>query len=374
MTAIRSSDTQVSDPSCREGGPVPSLTVAPAERRGDSGHVSVVLAIIAAGIAAVLLACMVFTVVVLKAANAQGCDGGIDTGVEQPGASSDARSIPSNYLALYRAAGGKYGIPWNILAGIGYVESRHGANPGVSSAGARGPMQFMPRTWAQYGGGGDIMNPADAIPAAARYLKASGAPNWHKAIWAYNHSEAYYKSVTSAANRYASGGYAVSGDNPAGTSACTAASSGGPATMGDVNGTIGERIVAYASKWLGTAYQFGGGDNKGPSVGTDSNHSGKPGFDCSGLTKYAVYQATNGKISLAHYVPSQWDDPHVHKVPYDQLQPGDLIAMHDWGHEGIFIGGGKMIHAPHTGDVVKKSDIRSGWYRNAFITGGRVTP
>ncbi|MEV5709692.1 C40 family peptidase [Actinoallomurus sp. NPDC052274] len=148
---------------------------------------------------------------------------------------------------------------------------------------------------------------------------------------------------------------------------------GGPATLGNLNGTLGERIVAWASKWIGLPYQFGGGDIHGPTVGTNSNGSGKPGFDCSGLTLYAVYNATGGQVTLAHYVPTQWKDSHVHSVSYSDLQPGDLIAMHEWGHVGIYIGGGKMIHAPHTGDVVKISDITHGWYRDVFVTGGRVT-
>ncbi|WP_345361450.1 C40 family peptidase [Actinoallomurus liliacearum] len=163
-------------------------------------------------------------------------------------------------------------------------------------------------------------------------------------------------------------------DGSAGNGSTTGgAPGGGPATLGDLNGPLGERIVAWASKWIGLPYQFGGGDAHGPTVGTNSNGSGKPGFDCSGLTLYAVYNATGGQVSLAHYVPTQWENSHVHRVSYSELQPGDLIAMHGWGHVGIYIGGGKMIHAPHTGDVVKISDITSGWYRDVFITGGRVT-
>ncbi|MEV0405837.1 C40 family peptidase [Actinoallomurus sp. NPDC050550] len=148
---------------------------------------------------------------------------------------------------------------------------------------------------------------------------------------------------------------------------------GGPPTLGNLSGTLGERIVAWASKWIGLPYQFGGGDIHGPTVGDNSNGSGKPGFDCSGLTLYAVYNATGGQVTLAHYVPTQWENSHVQRVSYSDLQPGDLIAMHDWGHVGIYIGGGKMIHAPHTGDVVKISDITQGWYRDVFVTGGRVT-
>src|SRR3954453_3514248 len=132
----------------------------------------------------------------------------------QPQQSGDASSIPSNYLALYKKAGQQYGIPWNILAGIGYVETHHGQlkAPGVSSgenyAHAGGPMQFIPGTWATYGvdGNGDgkksRYDPADAIPAAARYLKASGAPDrMRDAIFAYNHLVSYVNNVLSWAKR-----------------------------------------------------------------------------------------------------------------------------------------------------------------------------
>jgi soluble lytic murein transglycosylase-like protein len=115
--------------------------------------------------------------------------------------------IPPAYLALYRQAAVATGIDWAILAAIGEVETQHGRAQGsscaVSTKGARGPMQFMPATWANYGAGGDICDPVDAIPAAARYLVASGAPrDYHAAILSYNHSEVYYQDVTSVAQRY----------------------------------------------------------------------------------------------------------------------------------------------------------------------------
>ncbi len=107
----------------------------------------------------------------------------------QPAASSAAASIPANYLADFKKAAAEYSVPWTVLAAIGKVESGFGQNDGPSSAGALGPMQFEPSTWALYGDGGDIMDPADAIPAAARLLAANGAPgNLQQAVFAYNHS------------------------------------------------------------------------------------------------------------------------------------------------------------------------------------------
>jgi membrane-bound lytic murein transglycosylase B len=123
--------------------------------------------------------------------------------------------IPSRYLTLYRKAGRAEGVSWPILAGVGKVESNHGQHMGPSSAGALGPMQFMPGTWRTWGRGGDVMDPADAIPAAARFLKALGInrnPEW--ALAAYNagpgradHPPAstrrYVANVRALARRYA---------------------------------------------------------------------------------------------------------------------------------------------------------------------------
>ena len=78
-------------------------------------------------------------------------------------------------LGYYRASGAHYGIDWTFLASINFIESDFGRVNGPSSAGAMGPMQFMPGTWASYGVG-DIMSPRDSIDAAARYLKAMGGP------------------------------------------------------------------------------------------------------------------------------------------------------------------------------------------------------
>jgi hypothetical protein len=114
--------------------------------------------------------------------------------------SVDVPGIPDRYLRLYRRAAADTDLDWAILAAIGKVETDHGrAQKGrcaTSSAGARGPMQFMPGTWADYGRGGDICDPADAIPAAARYLVASGAPkDYRRAILAYNHAGWYVARV-----------------------------------------------------------------------------------------------------------------------------------------------------------------------------------
>ena len=110
--------------------------------------------------------------------------------------------IPPFLLPIYQAAGTAYGVPWQVLAAINEVETDYGRDLSVSSAGAEGWMQFLPSSWASYGvdangdGFKDPYNPADAIFAAARYLRAAGAAtDLRGAILAYNHSQAYEESV-----------------------------------------------------------------------------------------------------------------------------------------------------------------------------------
>ncbi|QIN85328.1 transglycosylase SLT domain-containing protein [Rubrobacter tropicus] len=115
------------------------------------------------------------------------------------------------YIKLYKESARKYGFgeDWYVLAAIGQVESNHGQNMGPSTAGAMGPMQFLPSTWAASGvdGNGDgkanIMDPRDAIPAAAGYLKEGGAPrDWYAALYSYNHADWYVKKVFAVAEGY----------------------------------------------------------------------------------------------------------------------------------------------------------------------------
>jgi peptidoglycan hydrolase CwlO-like protein len=115
------------------------------------------------------------------------------------------------YVELYKKSAQKYGFgrDWYVLAAVGQVESNHGQNMGPSSAGAMGPMQFLPSTWATSGvdGNGDgqanIMDPEDAIPAAAGYLKEGGAPrDWYAALYSYNHADWYVKKVFAVAEAY----------------------------------------------------------------------------------------------------------------------------------------------------------------------------
>jgi hypothetical protein len=129
--------------------------------------------------------------------------------------------IPPEMLVLYQKAGQRYQIDWAILAAIGSIESNHGRStaPGVHAglnfAGCcAGPMQFDitdegGNTWAGYGVDGNndgvtnVYDPADAIPAAARYLRAHGAPSdYHRVIYAYNHADWYVSDVLARAAAY----------------------------------------------------------------------------------------------------------------------------------------------------------------------------
>jgi hypothetical protein len=123
---------------------------------------------------------------------------------------------PASYLQLFQETAARYcqGLSWTVLAAIGQIESADGQNVGPSTAGALGPMQFLPSTWAAWGidgfgdtGAPDIMNPFDAVPSAARMLCADGATNGgaglRQAIFDYNHATWYVDEVLTLATEYA---------------------------------------------------------------------------------------------------------------------------------------------------------------------------
>ncbi len=172
------------------------------------------LGALAASLAAVFLVLAVGVIGAIFGLNAP------DLGSSRPSAAARAE-IPARYLRLYQRAGRRYGIdPW-ILAAIGSIETNHGRStePGVRSgvnfAGCcAGPMQFNirngpPSTWDGYGVDGNHdgtrspYDPADAIPAAAKYLKATGAPgDYQQALLAYNHAQWYVDQVLAKARQY----------------------------------------------------------------------------------------------------------------------------------------------------------------------------
>jgi hypothetical protein len=123
----------------------------------------------------------------------------------------------ANYLQLFQASAARYcpQLSWTVLAAIGQIESADGQNVGPSSAGALGPMQFLPSTWAAWGidgfgppGTPDVMNPLDAVPSAARMLCADGASagttaGLRQAVFDYNHALWYVNEVLGLARQYA---------------------------------------------------------------------------------------------------------------------------------------------------------------------------
>jgi hypothetical protein len=126
-----------------------------------------------------------------------------------------AAGVPGSLIQLYQKSAAGYcpGLSWTVLAAINEIESGDDTNEGPSSAGALGPMQFLPSTWAIWGtdafgqtGTPDIMNPLDAVPSAARLLCASGGGNpatLSGAIFSYNHATWYVDEVLALASEYA---------------------------------------------------------------------------------------------------------------------------------------------------------------------------
>jgi hypothetical protein len=107
----------------------------------------------------------------------------------------DAPAPANELLDYYREAESATGVGWNYLAAINQIETTFGRVVGLSAAGAHGPMQFMPSTFAAYGGG-DIFSPHDSIIAAGRYLAANGfSQDPDHALFRYNNSDLYVRAV-----------------------------------------------------------------------------------------------------------------------------------------------------------------------------------
>jgi cell wall-associated NlpC family hydrolase len=252
--------------------------------------------------------------------------------------------IPLEYVHLFVGAAATCpGLPWSVLAGIGKVESNFGRStlPGVSSganfAGAEGPMQFLPSTFkavATVGPGGAVppnpYDPADAVYSAAKLLCWNGAgdpAHLYSAIYNYNHSAAYVNLVLAYSAKYAAAAALLTGGT------------------GDGNSALASMIISYARSYLGTPYVWGG---ESPS-----------GFDCSGLVQWVFAKAG---LSLPRVAQDQYNAGP--KLPARaELLPGDLVFFGDTTgtihHVGLYIGGGQMIDAPHTGAVVRIEAVGS---------------
>lgn len=121
------------------------------------------------------------------------------------------KGIPVQFIPVYQAAGRAYGVPWTVLAAIHYTETNFATGSEMSPAGAQGPMQFMPTTFAYYEVSApgprhlpSIDNVNDAIYTCAHMLAADGyASNPRAALYLYNHSNAYVDSIDQLVQRYA---------------------------------------------------------------------------------------------------------------------------------------------------------------------------
>ncbi len=242
-----------------------------------------------------------------------GTEGG---GSEAPSAHA-VRDIPPRYLALFMAAGRRYGIDWAVLAAIGKVECDDGRDPdpscttpgAVNSAGAGGPMQFLASTWATYGvdaeGNGvrSRWDPADAIYGAANYLRASGAPgDLRAAIFAYNHAAWYVDEVLRIAAGYRAGPAAAEAVTPIGEDGSLAALQAGTSTpVRGVAGTTamldpGDGHVALVPLGVPEVVQamiVAGNELQDLPYGPDGHPDpvGAPDEDCSSSLSYLLFRS-----------------------------------------------------------------------------------
>jgi hypothetical protein len=258
--------------------------------------------------------------------------------------------IPSTYLGLYRAAGARYGIDWAVLAGIGKVECDHGRDPdpscrtegAVNSAGAGGPMQFLASTWAVYGVDGDgdgrrdRWDPADAIYAAANYLRAAGAPtSYRNAIFAYNHSSSYVASVLSWAARYRDAAPAVAASELAeGDGWAEAVRARTPTPVEMIEGSSarlapGDGHVALIPVQAPPAVQamvIAGNELQSLPYGPDGHPDplGAPDQDCSSTVNYVLIRS--GRRPLAEVVR---ENPLAQNyVGWGQPGPGRWVTIY----------------------------------------------
>ena len=330
----------------------------------------------------------VFLCLVLAAAVVAGVGSSVGpAGTSGAGAPSELAlaGIPARYLALYRAAGARYGLDWSVLAGIGKVECDHGRDPdpsctrsgAVNGAGAGGPMQFIASTWRRYGVDGDgdgrrdRWDPADAIYSAANYLRASGAPaDYRRAIYAYNHDWGYVRLVRGWARRYSEASpEAVTGALPAtGSLAALQARTRTPVRVVSGSRAVlapgdGHLALVPAGVPIQVAAMIVAGNELqdlpyGPAGHPDP--LGAPEEDCSSTLNYVLYRA--GRRSLAEILRDNplaqdyvsWGDPGAGR--WVTIYATDVPTPHvfvtiaglrlDTSHDGTDVGPNRSQDGP----------------------------
>lgn len=306
-----------------------------------------------------------------------------------PGGYSSA-SVPERYQAWVLKAGAVCPVigPAVIAAQIdtesGWDE--HARSP----VGAQGPAQFMPGTWPGYGrddDGNGVASPwdiGDALMAQARFDCALLTT-----VTGYVHAGLITRSdqdpLDLALAAYNAGPGAVRGAGGIPVNGQTEfyvpkirrlmISTYGDLLPGVVtgDGTFGSAVLAAAVAWKGTPYSWGGGSLAGPTFGIAQGAHTR-GFDCSGLTLFAVGKASQGRIVLSHSadVQAHTGTPVTQGVgstiDLSLLRVGDLItfapsAGATFDHVGIYAGNGVMFAAPKTDDVLKFSPLTSSYYQ-----------
>lgn len=320
-----------------------------------------------------LAAGLVGPVVLITALMAGGTGGG-------PGGSGAAvrpGTVPAAYLSLVLAAGRTCAAaPASILAA--QLETESGWNPSARSpAGALGIAQFMPGTWTRFGrdangdGRADPSDPQDAIAAQAAYDCALAADM--DAALHLGRVRGTLTDLMLAAYNAGPGAVLSAGGVPAIQETRTyvlrivSRAAAFADTTGAVNAAdrFADRLLRTASSQTGVPYAWGGGTMTGPSEGF-ARGAGPVGFDCSGLVRFATYQASAGTIVLPRSAHAQTlvGTP----VPLDRLEPGDVISFTRPGesvahHIGIFVGGGQMINAPQAGGRVRIESLETDYWR-----------
>ncbi|MGG0332451.1 bifunctional lytic transglycosylase/C40 family peptidase [Priestia megaterium] len=290
--------------------------------------------------------------------------------------------IPKEYIPIYKAAGGKYNIPWTLIAAIHRVETNFGQDLNTSSVGAIGHTQFMVKTWigwsfpggtrlgdasipketlmsptaiAKYGGFGvdgdgdgkaDPYNVTDAMYSTANYLAANGGAsgNYQKAVFAYNHASWYVSRVMGFMKEYTSGSVeavSIKGGSAKGSEAI-------------------EKAIKVGSSIVGKSpYVWGGGRNQGD---IDARK-----FDCSSYVRWA-YSSAGVDLGPVSATTTDTLVKLGKVVKASEMKRGDVIFFDTYkinGHVAIYLGDGKFLN-DSSSQGVSVGDLNTKYWKGRF--------